>query len=230
MYVVLTGAGIVGGALVERLVRHRHDVVVIETDRETCDEMAARFGVVAVCGSGTDIDVLDRAGLRKADVGVALMRRDADNLAFTLLAKHFGVPRIFVRMRDPRYATAYRMAGATDIANPVEMFVDNLILDIEQPDLVRMATLGGGKASVVILKVPEGSSADGKSVAELTRSEEFPKECVIAGIYRSETDRLIIPRGENVLRAGDRVFLVADAKSMADAARCLGARRAARKL
>lgn len=224
MYILIAGAGVVGKELAARLHHGRHDVVVIDVNREICDELAARYGLVAVNGNATDIDILDEAGIEKADVAVALMRRDADNLSFTLLAKHFGIQRIFVRMRNPRYRTAYEKAGATRIMNPADVFIDNIVLDIEQPDFLRVATLGGGKASIVILKVPDGSVADGKTIAEVTKDEGFPKNCVVAGIYRTDTDEFIIPRGENRFKAGDRVFLVADAKQIRSAARCLGAR------
>jgi len=230
MYILVAGAGIAGRELARRLHQSRHDVVVVETNKDVCDELAAKHGLVAVNGSATDIDVLEEAGLQKADVAVALMRRDADNLAFALLAKHFGVPRIFVRMRNPRYRTAFEKAGATNIMNPAEMFINNVILDIEQPDFVRVATLGGGKASVVITRIADNSSADGKTIAEVTRDERFPKDCVVAGIYRTDTDELIIPRGDDRFRAGDSVFLVANTERIRDAAACLGVRVSRKQL
>lgn len=230
MYVVIAGVGAVGQGLAAKLVQNRHDVVVIDVRREVCDELAASYGVVAVHGSATDIGVLEDAELKKADVAVALMRSDADNLAFTLLARYFGVPRIIVRMRNSRYRTAYEKAGATYVVNPADIFVENLILDIEQPDFVRVATLGGGRASVVILKIPKDSRADGKTIAEITREEEFPRDCVVAGIYRSEGNKLIIPRGESRIEVGDSIFLVADARDIRKAANYLGAKAPGRKL
>ncbi len=230
MYIVIAGVGTVGEGLAAKLVQSRHDVVIIDVRKEVCDELAAHHGVIAVHGSATDIRVLEDADLRKADVAVALMRSDADNLAYTLLAKDFEVPRIIVRMRDSRYRTAFEKAGATNIVSPADIFVENLILDIEQPDFVRVATLGGGKASVVIVKIPKDSRADGKTIAEITREEEFPRDCVVAGIYRSETNKLIIPRGESKLEVGDSMFLVADARDIRKAANYLGTKVPGRRL
>jgi trk system potassium uptake protein TrkA len=230
MYVVIAGVGTVGEGLAAKLVGNRHDVVVIDTNGERCDDLAARYGVVAVRGNATAMDVLQDADLKRADVAVALMRSDADNLAFTLLARHFEVPRIIVRMRDSRYKTAYEKAGATNTVNPADIFIENMLLDIEQPDFVRVATLGGGKASVVILKIPEGSKAAGKSIAEITREEEFPRDCVVAGIYRSNTNEFIIPRGDRKLEVGDSTFLVADARDIRKAASYFGVKAYSRKL
>jgi len=222
MYIVISGVGTVGEALVARLVQNRHDVVIIDINKDKCDDLATRYGIVAIRGSATDVGVLEDADLKKADVVVSLMRSDADNLAFTLLSKHFNVPRIFVRMRDSRYKDAYEKAGATNVINPADIFVDNMTLDIEQPSFIRVATIGGGKASVIILKIPENSRADGKTIAEITSESDFPKDCVVAGIYRSNADEFIIPRGNRTVQVGDSVFLVAGSSDIRKAANYLG--------
>ena len=116
------------------------------------------------------------------------------------------------------------------MVNPADIFIDNMILDIEQPSFVRVATLGGGKASVIILKIPKDSKGDGKTIAEITREEEFPKDCVVAGIYRTDTNEFIIPRGDRKVKTGDSIFLVADAKDIRKAANYLGAKASTRKL
>lgn len=230
MYIVIAGIGTVGAGLAAKLAENKHDVVIIDVRRETCDEVAARLGVVAVNGSATDIGILEDAGITKADVAIALMRSDADNIAFALLSRHFKVPRIVARMRDSRYRTAYEQAGATNVINPADIFIDNMILDIEQPSFLRVATLGGGKASIIILKIPKDSKADGKTIAEITREDEFPKDCVVAGIYRTDTNEFVIPRGDRKFKVGDSIFLVADAKDIRKAANYLGAKAPARKL
>ena len=113
MYVVIAGGGMMGSTLGRRLLADRHDVVVIEQDKAVCEKIAARSGAVALHGQATDIDILEEAGLRKADVAVAALPIDAANLAFCLLAREFDVPRIVARMRSPRYETAYKLAGVT---------------------------------------------------------------------------------------------------------------------
>ena len=81
-----------------------------------------------------------------------------------------------------------------------------------------MASLGGGRASVTIAVIPENSVAHGKTVADIARDEDFPKACVIAGIYREATGEFIIPRGMREVRAGDKLFLAADTGQIARAA------------
>lgn len=222
MYVLIAGAGLVGSGLAKRLVRKKHDVVVVDSDEEVCDRVYREYGAVSVNGDATDVEVLEEAGLGRADVSVATMRRDADNLSFSLLADNFGVSRIFARMRNVKYEDAYRAAGVTDVINIVDLYLDQFTMEIEHPKLQRVATLGGGKASVVIVSVPENSRGAGESIAEITQDKKFPEDCVIAGIYRE--DEFIIPRGNRTILSGDRIFLAAATNDIEGAARYLGVR------
>ena len=137
MFVVIAGGGLVGSSVAQVLVENRHDVVVIDREPAVCEHVAARIGALAIHGTATDIEILEESGIRKAEVAVAAMPTDADNLAFSLLARNFGVPRIIVRMRNPRYEAAYKSAGVTRVINVRDLFVRQLVLEIEQPALRR---------------------------------------------------------------------------------------------
>ena len=220
MYVVIAGAGLIGRGLARRLVENKHDVVVIDIDEGVCNRVYQEYGAVSVNGDATNVDILEESGIEKADVAVALMRRDADNLSFCLLADNFGVSRVFTRMRNSKYEDAYRAAGVTKIINIVDLYLDQFTLEIEQPKLQRAATFGGGKASIVIITIPDDSKGSDKTIAEITQDKKFPEDCVIAGIYRE--DEFIIPRGNRTIKSGDRVFLAAALEDIKRAAEYLG--------
>ncbi len=63
MYIVVNGGGMVGGGLVHRLLDNKHDVVLIEQDKEICDKLYAETGVVAINESATSIEALKEAGI-----------------------------------------------------------------------------------------------------------------------------------------------------------------------
>lgn len=220
MYIIIAGGGIVGRNLTKRLVAN-HDVVVIDLEQDVCERIYSEYGAVSVCGNATQIHVLKDAGIEKCDVAVGVMRNDTDNLAFTVLAKNFGVEKILVRMRDPEYKNAYQIAGATNIGEVMEMMVDNFIIDIEEPRIRKVVSLGDGEAEVSLVTLPEDSSSSGKNVSEIVNSEGFPRDCVIAGIYDQEQDRLIIPRGDQEIYGNNQIFLVATRKNMEKAANYL---------
>jgi len=221
MYVVIGGGGIFGGGLARRLVQNRHDVVVVERDRSVCEQIAARVGALAINGTATSIDTLEEAGIKRADVAVGAMPTDADNLAFGVLARNFGVPRVIARMRNSSYESAYEVAGVSRALNMSEMFVSQVVLEIEQPALHHVATFGRGRASIVVSLIPDGALVNGKSVSEIARHKDFPDECVIAGIFRQETEEFVFPRGSAQVRSGDQIFLAANMGNVRKAAEFL---------
>jgi trk system potassium uptake protein TrkA len=182
------------------------------------EKIYSRYGAVTVLGSATRIDILKEAGIEKCDVAIAVMRDDADNLSFSLLAKNFGVKKILVRMREPEYENAFEMAGATNIAATMELIVDRFITDIEEPDVRKVASLGDGKAEVSILTIPPQSPISGMKISEIVSQKNFPENCVIAGIFDKAQDRYIVPRGNREIFAGNQVFLVASKDDMERAA------------
>src|SRR6056297_1809662 len=142
MYIVVAGAGLMGQGLIKHLVGNKHDVVAIDVDEEVCDRVYRNYGAVSVNGDATDVDVLEEAKIEKAAVAVGLMGKDANNLSFSVLAENFGVPRIFTRMRNSKYEQAYKAAGVTKVINIVDLYLDQFVLEIEQPKLQKVATLG----------------------------------------------------------------------------------------
>ncbi len=225
MYVVIAGAGLVGANLAERLVKERHDVVVVDHNAAVCEQVAAQTGALAMKGSASDVDVLEQAGMRRAEVAVSTLGSDADSLAFAVLARSFDVPRVIARMRDPRYKAAYETAGVTTTVHINEVFANQLLLEIEEPHLRPVATFGAGDASIVVDTVPERALVSGRTVSEIAAAPEFPAECVITGIYRPKTREFIIPRGSAEIREGDRVFLVAAHRDLRRASKYLHRRR-----
>lgn len=217
MYIIIAGGGIAGRNLTKSLVQ-KHDVIVIEKEQSVAEKIYSRYGAVTVLGSATRIDILKEAGIEKCDVAIAVMRDDADNLSFSLLAKNFGVEKILVRMREPEYENAYQMAGATNIAATMELIVDRFITDIEEPDVRKVASLGDGKAEVSILTIPPESKISGMKISEIVSQQNFPENCVIAGIFDKSQDRFIVPRGNREIFAGNQVFLVAPKDDMKRAA------------
>jgi len=218
MYILIGGAGLMGSSLAERLAHNKHDVVAIDSDKSVCEDLTSRTGIVAVCGSATDVDVLEQAGIERADIAVAAMRDDGDNLAFSLLARRFDVPRIFARIRKSQSKPAFDLVGGAKTLSINDIFLNQMVFEIERPNLHHVATFGNGKANIVIARVTEGSIADGKTVAEVTRLKNFPGDCVIAGIFREETGEFIFPRGNQQFRTDDHVFLAAGVDAIRAAA------------
>jgi|AntAceMinimDraft_14_1070370.scaffolds.fasta_scaffold31941_2 trk system potassium uptake protein TrkA len=208
MYIIIAGAGLIGRETTIMLTGNKHDVVVIDFDREVCDKIHADTGAMAVNGSATDIRVLIEAGAGKADVVIAVMNNDADNISCALLSKSLGVPRVIARLMDPRYEQAYKLAGVTSVVRMADLLLNQIIMEVEQPRVRKIMVLGGGKAQIYAVKIPDKARSIGMAIREITREKRFPQECVFTGVYREEEGEFIFPRGDYIIRGGDTVSLV----------------------
>jgi trk system potassium uptake protein TrkA len=224
MYIVVAGGGMVGGLLVRRLLDNKHDVVLIEQNKIICDKLYAECGVIAINSGATSIEALNEAGIQKADVLVAATGADADNLACAILAKSFEVPRIIVRMRNPAYKNAYRVAGVDSTISVTDLMVSQMMMEIENPEVRRITSIGGGKADIFIVVVPDGAKVAGKSIKDIVESRHFPPQCIFIAIYNQKTEELSIPRGKQVINEGDELFLVSTTENIIKAVDFLTAR------
>ena len=214
MYIIVAGGGLVGGVLIGKLLDNKHDVVLVEQNKALCDKHYAESGVVAINGGATSIEALIEAGIQKTDVLVAATGSDADNLACAILAKSFDVPRIIVRMRNPAYKNAYRVAGVDSIIRVTDLMVSQMMMDIENPEVRRITTIGGGKADIFVIIVPEQAKVAGKSIKDIVSSRHFPSECVFIAVFNEKTETLAIPRGEQIINEGDELFLVSTTENI----------------
>lgn len=208
MYVVVAGGGHMGTHLVARLVAEGHETVVIDVDREVTERIFSEQGVVVFTGSATDLGVLEEAGLKRADVAVAMTGRDSDNLAFCLLARHCGVARVLARMLNPRYEVPYKLVGATKIHSEANILVDSFMTSIDYPEIGGLMQVGRGDLVAFDVPIPMGSAVDGLTIADIVQRPGFPKRCVFIGVERESGD-VEVPKGATVIHGGARVIVAA---------------------
>ena len=207
MYIVIAGAGLMGLSLAERLVR-KHDVLLVDPDPVACEYAQTEIGVMAQVGSATSTKTLETIGLRRADVAVAMMRDDASNLAFLLLAKSQGVPRRLVRLREAEFEQPYRLAGATAIASSVAPLIDQLMVNIDYPEVKSLMRLGKGNIDVFEVAIPAGAAIVGKAVEAIVQMAGFPATCNFVAVEQTD-GQIEVARGTTVVTAGCNVIMLA---------------------
>lgn len=208
MYIIIAGAGLLGSQMTKIFVENQHDVVIIDIDRNACENIYTDTGAMTLHGSATDLKVLQNAGVDKADVLLCLMKNDADNIACALLAKSLGIKRVLACLRKPMYEEAYKIAGVNSIVRMTDLLINQLIMEVEQPKVRKIIMLGGGKAGIYAVKIPPKSKAIGLSIKDIAQDDNFPKECVFMGIYKESEDEFFIPRGNYTIKADYIVFFV----------------------
>lgn len=208
MYIVIAGGGLLGLSLAEQLVARRHDVLVIDPDPAVCEYAQVEIGAMVHCGSATSTKTLESVGLKRADIAVGMMRNDADNLAFILLAQSCGVTRRMVRMRESEFEQPYRLAGATAIASSVSPLVDQLLVGIEYPEITGLMRIGNGAIDVFEVRVPAEAAVAGMSVEAIAQMPGFPATCNFVAV-EPPGGTLEIARGTTLVGPGALAIVLA---------------------
>ncbi len=220
MKIVIVGAGRAGLDVAIRLTRTGHAVTIVDSDEAVTRRASLQHGLVALCGDPTIAEVLEEADVRQSDVVVAMLRRDADNLAVALLARAAGVERVMVRMRDNAYRPVYAAAGIDRVLSETDLITGSVATAIEHDAIRHAMLIGDGSAMAFELTVPERSAAAGRTIMELAALPGFPSTCVFAALYQADGS-VVAPRGATLVNAGTTVLLVSRADEVARAVKAL---------
>jgi trk system potassium uptake protein TrkA len=214
MRIVIVGAGRAGLEVATHLTRVGHAVTIIDSDEAVTRRASEQHGLVALAGDATVAAVLDEADIATSDVVVAMLRRDADNLAVALLARAAGVDRVMVRMRDNAYRPVYAAAGIDRVLSETDLITGSISTAIEHDAIRHAMLLGNGSAIAFELTVPPSSAVAGKAIMALAALPGFPSSCVVAALYQVD-GTVEAPRGAALIHAGTTVLLVARADEVA---------------
>lgn len=218
MVVLVVGGGRVGGALALRLEAAGHRAIVLESQAARVEDLVAILpeGVV-FAGDGTDPSVLEGVGIRTVDAVAAVTGNDARNLLIAALARfEFAVPRTIARIVDPTHAWMFDGAMGVDVAvDQSEVLTRLIVEEMSLGDVVTLVKLHRGDLTLIEERIPPGSPADGRSVAEL----RLPAACSLVAVVRG--DEVHVARGNLRLRAGDDLIAIAHGTAAVDLARVL---------
>ena len=203
MKIVVVGGGKTVYFLSRSFVSKGHSVVVVCRDPADSRWMARRLKATVVCGDGSDPAVLEDAGADEADAVIAASPSDPDNLVTCQIAqRRFGVPVTLAVVSDPDNQTVFPQLGVKNVVS-VTQIVSNMIEQRTSADEVRqVAILGEGAVNVTDLVLTDQCPLLGKPLSACA----LPRDALVASVVRGR--EAIIPRGDTVLGAGDRIVLV----------------------
>jgi len=205
--VAIAGAGSVGIAIARDLHANGHEVLLLEQDPELVTRSHDSLDVTWIAADACEVSSLDKAGVGTVDVVVAATADDEDNLVISLLAKQeFAVPRVVARVNNSKNQWLFNESWGVDVSVSTPQLLTALVEEaVSVGALVRLLQFQGGAAHLVEVTLAEDSPADGTPIAELG----VPREATIVAVVRE--DRLVVPRGDTVLSAGDEVLVLVTA-------------------
>lgn len=220
MFVLIAGGGRTGTQLATLLIAQQHQVHLIEHRADVLARMHYEVPTEVVYeGDPTEPVVLEQAGIGRADVMVACLNSDADNLALCFLARtKYQVGRTVARVNNPRAAWLFDRKFHVDVRlSQAEVMAALIEESMAVSDMLTLLKLPLGDYAVVEQTVAAGAKAVGIALKDL----DLPEHCVIAAIIRQS--EVVVPRGITTIETGDNILAVTDRQSALRLAELLSA-------
>ncbi len=207
MKIVIIGAGKIGTTLAQRLAMEDHQVTLVDIRPEALEEVST-LDVMTVEGNGISKETLLEAGVDKADLAIAVLSTDEENLLACLIAKKLGVGNTIARVRNPEYSSGIRLIqdelGLSMALNPELASASEMARLMRTPSAIKIDVFAGGKIELHKALLPADSPLDGCKLMELGKIQHGILICIV-----ERGDEVFIPSGTFVLRGGDRISFVA---------------------
>lgn len=205
MRAVLIGAGSLGVMTARLLLRHRHEVVLIDIDKARLDTVAEELDCGLICGDGSKPALLREAVPEHTHYLFCLTNNDQTNILASLVGRSLGFPRTVTRIEDPEYEHICLELGLENPIIPARTIGRYLADMLEGRDPLELSTMIRDEARVFSFVAGE---ADLGPVEELALPDDIRVICIYRG------GDLIIPRGKDKLESGDEVVLISHSKNL----------------
>ena len=223
MNIIIAGDGKVGSMLTRQLSSEGYDVTVIDNDARVLESSVERYDVISVHGNCASMSVLQQAGVKDADLLIAATSEDEVNLLCCTTA-HALNPRLhtIARIRNPEYTEQiYRMRnvfGLSMVINPENQAATEIERLLKYPGFLRRDTFAKGKTEIVELRVDSSSKLRNVSLMDLRSIVKC--QVLVCAVLRDGT--AIAPKGDFILREGDRIFVTALSENLTTLLKNLG--------
>lgn len=204
-FVLVVGGGKVGANLMRVMAAEGYEVALIEQDRRRYEVLEREFEHAAVFGDGTEVSVLEEAGIARADYVIAVTGDDEDNIIICQLAvEKYGVGKIIARVNNPNNQSTFDLMGVGPTVSAVNSILSLVEHRLPHHCLVSLLNFEEENVNLVELTLAEDSPVVGKAIKEL----DLPAGVLLVLISREH--EAIIPNGEDRLQPGDHLIVIAE--------------------
>jgi trk system potassium uptake protein TrkA len=203
MYAIVVGGGKVGRNLARELIAKEHEVTLIEASRERYLSMVEEFEHAVQYGDATELWVLERSGIQRADLVIAVTGDDEDNMLVCQVAKEkYLCDRIIARVNNPRNHDHFRLLGIQPAVSATDLILRLIEHEVPRYGLVHLLALEEERLEIIELEVNPDAPTVGERVGDIT----LPDGSLIISVLREGTG--FVPKPDTVIEAGDEVLLV----------------------
>ncbi len=207
MRIIIVGGGQVGTEISARLSKE-HDVVIIEQSAKISSQIENQLDVLLVEGNGASCSILEKAGIKKTELLVAVTEIDEVNIISCMLAKNYGVPKTVARIRNPEYAQGENILtneqlGINYIINPEDITAQEIKKSIDFPEVNEIEYYADGTIKMVGLTINPEDVVTNVPLKDIP----MPQNSIICAIVR-ENGEVLVPGGYDVMLPGDEVYIL----------------------
>ncbi len=215
MKIVIVGDGKIGSTLAEQLSREGHDITIVDRNPTRLQQTTSDLDILCIEGNGATYATQLEAGVDTADLLIAVTASDELNLLCCLVAKKAGARHTIARVRNPEYDGELSLItddlGLSLAVNPELTCAQEIARNLRVPSAIKADTFARGRVELLQLNIPPKSVLCGVTLMD------FPslvgKAKILVGAVERGGAGVIIPSGTFRLKAGDRITLIAEARS-----------------
>ena len=205
MYAIIAGGGKVGLNLARELIARDGEVTLIESNHERFRAIEEELEHAVQFGDASEIWVLERAGIQRADLVVAVTGDDEDNILICQMAKDkYDCQRIVARANNPRNLPTFRLLGIQPAVSATDLILRLIEHEVPEYGLVHLLALEEEHLEIIEFEVPATAEAAGKHVEDL----DLPDGALVISIIRANTG--FVPKPDTLIEVGDTVMLILD--------------------
>jgi trk system potassium uptake protein TrkA len=205
MYAIVVGAGKVGWNLARELLEKGHEVTLIENNRDRYLTVEQELEHNIQYGDASELWVLERAGISRADMVIAVTGDDEDNVLICQVAKEkYLVDRIIARVNNPRNREHFDLLGIKPVVSATDLILRLIEHEVPEYGLIHLLDLPEQRLEIIEMLLPDDSKAAGQRVGDL----QMPEGSLLISVLRE--GRGFVPGPDTVLEAGDEILAVLD--------------------
>lgn len=216
MKIIIAGYGKVGSALTRQLSAEGYDLTIIDSSKQKLEYGQGLYDIMCVHGNCAAMEVLKQAGAESADLLIAATNADEVNLLCCLTAHKLNKDiHTIARIRNPEYSEQIVMMrdslGLSLLVNPEKQAAQEIERLLKYPGFLKREKFAHGRVEIVELRVTADSPINNVTLSQMG-SVTSCKALVCTVLRNGEA---IMPKGDFVLKEGDRLFVTATTNELA---------------